>query len=359
MQHRQPIHAPKPPAVLSSVAARRAVATVDGYMKTELGARALQFALDRKWIDALLGGPLRAAKLLDIAGASPRTGGLLIEILASSGVLRNVDQAIGLTQEFREALAHLDLLSAKLWFALTVAPDVHTLFAELFTDVPQFMGQARVFELFRYDRSEDVTSENLDFARQWVGYTTALTKYEGPVVIEALDLADRTRFLDVGGNSGEFARQVATRWPCLVAEVFDLPVVCRLGEEHMGRSPGAARVQFVPGDLRRDPLPGGYDALCFKSILHDWPDDYTASFLVKAAQSLEPGGRVIIFERAQIAHGGQPLPFSMVANLVFLPFFRAAELYERWLLAAGFEQIEVTTLELEMPFHLIQARKPT
>jgi hypothetical protein len=343
---------------LPATEARRAVERVDHFLATELEARALQFALNHGWIDALAAQDRAIPELFAMAGALPRTGQLLIDLLAAENLLAVARDVVSLSDEFRSVLPHRELLEAKLWFAILVAPDVHELFDPLFTDVPRFMAGAKVFELFRYDRCMEITNANLREARRWVEYTTALTRYEAPVALEAVDLAGVQRLLDVGGNSGEFARQAVRHWPGLSVDVLDLPVVCRLGEEHIARHGDPSRVRFLPGDLRTQPMPAGYGAISFKSVLHDWPDDHARAFLAKAAASLAPGGQLLIFERAQIRVGSAHMPFSMVANLVFLPFFRAASVYVDWLGQLGFEDIEIAMLELEMDFHLIVARRP-
>ena len=48
----------------------------------------------------------------------------------------------------------------------------------------------------------------------------------------------------------------------------------------------------------------------------------------------------------------------MIPNLLFLHFFRAPRFYTRSLSALGLQDINVQRVELEMPFHLISARKP-
>lgn len=328
----------------------RALASVNEFLMTEIEARALSLAFDSGLIDRLARGEGGGAHF------SPTAGRLLSGILRTSGVI--AASGTELTDRFAAALAYRDLLEARLWFCNLVAPDVHQLFAQLLTDIPQFMARSKVFELFRYDRALEVTESNLAFTAQWVGYTTTLTKYEAPAAIERLDLRGRRRLLDVGGNSGEFARQIVAAWPELTATVFDLPVVCELGRRHLSRFPEAPRVAFMPGDLRQDALPGAQDVVSFKSVLHDWPDDPARDFLGKAFEALAPDGRLVIFERGEIEVGERPLPYWMVANLVFLPFFRRSAIYCGWLAELGFVDIDVAEIEVEMPFHLITARKP-
>lgn len=330
---------------------------VDRFLETEIEARALALAFSHGLIDSLAGAPDVARSELHRLSRMPEGAfAFFLQLLAGNGVVRGGEQ-LRLTPEFRSVLAWRDLLEAKLWFVNLVAPDVHGLFAELLCDVPRFMAEARVFELFRYDRCIEVTSENLAATAQWVGYTSTLTRYEASACLDRLDLSGSAKVMDVGGNSGEFARQMCERHPSLTATVFDLPVVCELGRRHVSASPQAARVAFCEGDLRHDALPAGHDVVSFKSVLHDWPANEAAAFLGKAADALEPGGRVVIFERMPIEISGARLPYSMVANLVFLPFFRQPDFYAAQLDRLGFVDIIVQRIGIEMPFALVTARK--
>lgn len=331
---------------------------VDRFMETEIEARALALAFSVGLIDRLLAeGAVARGDISRLVPMPEAAFGLFLQLLAGNDVTRG-DDRIGLTPDFRAALAYRDLLQAKLWFSNLVAPDVHGLFAELLSDIPQFMARAKVFELFRYDRCFVVTPENMTETARWVDYTTILTRYEAPLCLDALDLGKSRKILDVGGNSGEFVRQVCERNPAIEATVFDLPVVCSLGRRHVSASPQASRIEFLEGDLRSDPLPSGHDVISFKSVLHDWPEEDAALFLSKAADALEPGGRLVIFERMPIRLNGKRLPYSMVANLVFLPFFRKPDFYTDALGELGFVDIAVRSIGIEMPFALISARKP-
>ncbi len=64
--------------------------------------------------------------------------------------------------------------------------------------------------------------------------------------------------LDVGGNSGEFVLQICRKNPAILATVFDLPLVCEIGLEHIQPQPEADRITFVKGNAVYDNLPTGY-----------------------------------------------------------------------------------------------------
>jgi hypothetical protein len=332
---------------------------VDRYLAMELSARALALAFARGWIDRLASGDRLDVQVLSALACMPQgSARAVLDLLSASGVVKD-SGGYGLVPEFRQALEVRDLLEAKLWFANLVAPDVHEHFEALLTDVPRFMANAKVFELFRYDRCLAVTAENLELTRRWVSYTTTLTKYEAPEALVRLNLAESRSLLDVGGNSGEFARQACARQPRLMATVYDLPVVCELGRQHVGNFAEGGRVHFMEGDLRgQSTLPRGHDVISFKSVLHDWPEDYAKAFLGKAVEALEPRGQLAIFERGTIRLDEAPLTYAMVPNLVFLPFFRDPGLYLDTLAGLGMTDIAVEWMELDMPFFLVTARKP-
>ncbi len=180
-------------------------------------------------------------------------------------------------------------------------------------------------------------------------------------MLDAIDLARRASFLDIGGNSGEFALQACRRYPSIEATVVDLPVVCALGRDHIAavaRPEEASRIRFCPADFRHDPLPAAADVVSFKSVLHDWQDADAERLLERARAVVRPGGRMLIFERGPIEIGTSRLPYSMAPNLVFLKFLRPPDLYLKTLARLGFSVIEHRRIMLEMEFNLIVARRP-
>lgn len=345
-------------ALTETAAHGDAFACVDRHLTTETEARALALALDLGWIDRLASGPVEMHRLPAASGMPETAVRLLLSLLSAAGVATQTPDGVALTAAFRETLRFRDLLEARLWFLGEVSPDVHRHFGALLCDLPAFMERAAVFELFRYDRCFDTTPDNLALSRRWVAYTTALTRYEAPACWGRVDPRRSARLLDLGGNSGEFARQACAMAPRLRATVFDLPVVCALGREHVAGQPGGERLCFVQGDLRHDALPEGHDLVTFKSVLHDWPDEFALAFVDRAVEALAPGGRLVIFERATIPLDGRRLSHAMSANLVFLPFFREARFYLDALARRGLGDIGCDTIELDMPFHLITGVKP-
>jgi SAM-dependent methyltransferase len=335
---------------------------VDDFLLTELDARAIRSAFETGIMDALVAQGLMSLPALAAKSRMDPAGfHLLTGLLEVNNVVRRKGDQLALTPAFVRALGFRDLLETRIDFADLVWPDIHSLFTPLLADLPQFMARSKVFDLFRYDRCMNVTAENLEATKSWVRLTTCLTKYESMAVLDAIDLGSARSFLDIGGNSGEFALQTCRRYPAVEAMVVDLPVVCALGRSHIAAvatPQEAARIRFCAADFRRDPLPAAADVVTFKSVLHDWPDADAERILERARTVVRPGGRMLIFERGPIEIGKSRLPYSMAPNLVFLKFLRPPDIYLKKLAELGFTAIEHRRIELEMGFNLIVARRP-
>jgi len=335
---------------------------VNAFLATEMDARAIKAALELGVVDALNGGaPVSESEFSARQGINRSGLKLLIDMLEANGAVERKGDYIALTQAFKTALSFRDLLESRIDFADLVWPDIHTLFPALLTDLPQFMARSKVFELFRYDRCLTVTPENLRAAAAWTRFTTVLTRYESGPALDAVDLGGVGSFTDLGGNTGEFARQVCARNPATTATVVDLPVVCALGKEHIAavaETAEAARITFFPADMRSDNLPPPADLVAFKSVLHDWPDADAERLLERGAGLVRPGGRLMIYERGPFETRGKRIAYVSAPDLVFLHFLRPAELYLKKLSSLGFGEIEYRTIDLDIRFHLIVARRP-
>ncbi len=338
----------------------RAHLCVDAFADELVSARALHTALETGLIDELLdAGPdgCTGTRLSERAGLHGRGVAMLVGLLRAGGVVAEADGRLVLTDAFRRALAYRDLLEARLGFAFDVLPDFHDRFTTLLRDPDAFMGDSRLFELFRYDRCFEPSPENRRLTWRWMELTTVLTRYEARACLNRYDFGRHRRMLDIGGNSGEFARQACRAAPRLQATVADLPLVCELGAEYLRGEAEAARIGFHPGDARFDPLPAGHDLVTFKSFLHDWPDSDARLWLQTAWEALAPGGCLLIYERGPLEVSAGVPGFSLLPHLLFVHAYREPDLYLETLRALGAEDLSVRHIALEMPFQLVTARK--
>jgi len=331
---------------------------VDDFLKSLVDARALATAFELGLIDYILQNPgVHLDDLRRALGSDERGLRFLLDLIAANQVIEEYKGKIKLTQLFIRALKFRDLLEAKVEFANFVAPDVIDHLTTLVHRPQQFGQDSRTFELFCYGRSLEQGPENYELTKRWVRITTALTKYEAQVCLKHYDFSRHRRMLDIGGNSGEFALRVCKAHPGIEATVFDLPVVCDVGLEHIRSEPEAGRITFLKGNALVDPLPQGRDLITFKSMLHDWPEREAKHFIARAREALAPGGTLLIFERGPIEIAGTTPPYSMIPFLLFFRSFRSPDLYTDQLHALGFRDVHVQRIELETPFHLVTGVK--
>ena len=328
---------------------------IEKFVQDAMHSRALQAAFDHGLIDRLLVSPLAAAEWgserMDASGAR-----FLLQLLAAADVVTLADDHAELTAAFRQALRYRDLLQTKLKFAQLLAADYFAKMDHLLRCAEDFMAHSVLFELFDYGNCTQVTPASCQQASRWMELTTMLTRYEAPVCAAHYAFDQHKQMLDVGGNSGEFALQVCRRSDNLQAMVLDLPAVCAVGQRHLQGTDVQARVRFQPGNMLQDAFPGA-DLITWKSVLHDWPDDHAAHLLCKTYESLPSGGRILIFERQAWDFSRHPTSYGLLPVFLFFRSYRTPDDYRRLLQQAGFANIDVQTIELEVPFLLATARR--
>lgn len=331
---------------------------VDGFIRTLVDARALKTAFELGLVDRLIEHRSGSVEALGRAvGADPQGLRFLLDMLAANGVVEESRGDVRLSRRFLDALRFRDLLETKLDFAGFTINDFADLFTALVKDSRGFAAKARLFQLFDYRRCLEPSPENYAQTRAWVRITSTLTRYEALACIGLHDFSGYRRVLDVGGNSGEFILQLCRHNPALRGTVFDLPLVCEVGMEHLLGEAEQPRIGFFPGDARSDPLPAGYDLITFKSMLHDWPEEEARGFLAKAVQALEAGGTLLIFERGPMRVREATPPFSALPTLLFFRSYREPAWYVTELEALGLQDANVREIDLDAPFFVVSAKK--
>ncbi|HYL25164.1 MAG TPA: methyltransferase [Burkholderiales bacterium] len=331
---------------------------VDEFIATMVGARALKSAFELGLVDRLLESRSGSVEALGRALGVDAPGlRLLLDLLGASGVVEERGGDVRLGKRFLEALRYRDLLETKLDFAGFSINDFADLFTALVKEPRGFTARARMFQLFDYRRCLEPSRENYAQVRAWMRVTSTLTRYEAGACLELYDFGGHRRALDVGGNSGEFLLQLCRRHPRLAGTVFDLPLVCDIGMEHLLAEPEASRIGFIKGDLRSDPLPSGYDLISFKSMLHDWPPEDAERFLAGALQALAPAGTLLIFERSPLQLREAAVPFSLIPTLLFFRSYRVPAQYAAWLEALGMRELVLREVQLDSAFFVLSAKK--
>jgi SAM-dependent methyltransferase len=332
---------------------------VDEFLATANDARVLKTAFELRLVDRLLETqPATPEALAADLGLDAPGLGMLLDLLAASGIVDGTGEKVRLSDRFTLALRYRDLLEARLDYAGYLSVDFLDRFTTLITDPKRFQREAQLYQLFDYARCFDRTRENVRRAKAWVRLTTALTRYEAAPCFAAYDFGRHRRMLDVGGNSGEFALRACKAHPGLTATVMDLPVVCAIGQEQVLPEPERDRVSFLPANALEDPLPEGFDLITFKSMLHDWPEHEATRLLAKAADALAPGGTLLVYERGPIRPREKKPTFATIPTLLFFRSYREPSFYVERFGWADLEDVTVTPVALDTPFFVATGRKP-
>ncbi|MDB5820104.1 MAG: Methyltransferase [Rhizobacter sp.] len=163
-------------------------------------------------------------------------------------------------------------------------------------------------------------------ARQsWFGFDHFYSDLAFPVVCSRLAAGPPRRLLDVGCNTGRFAREYLNAVPGARVGLVDLPMQIGAACESMAAAGVLGRVDCFELDLldAQSALPGGYDLVWMSQLLDCFSEAEIVSILGKVRAALEPGGSLWIlelfwdrqrFEAAAFSLQQTSLYFSCVAN---------------------------------------------
>lgn len=232
---------------------------------------------------------------------------------------------------------------------------MHT--AHLWTSWSRLTDCVKAGTAVNYDEMVD---RGDDWTEAFIAAMHKNASVRAPLVVRTLNLDGVHRILDLGGGSGAYAIAFARTRPDIVATVFDLPTVLPITKRYADASGVGAQIQFVTGDLRRDPYGHAYDMAFISAICHMNGPEENVAMLSKTHQALRPGGRVVIQDF--ILHDDKSGPLSgtlfalnMLVNTKHGSAYSGAE-YTAWLTEAGFAQIE--RIKLPGPTDLIVGSRP-
>jgi predicted O-methyltransferase YrrM len=153
-------------------------------------------------------------------------------------------------------------------------------------------------------------------ARQLTLALAGRAKNVAPSLAEVASLDDAEVLLDVGGGTGIYSIACLQRYPQLRAIVFDRPQVLKVAKEFAQEYGVTDRLSLHAGDMFSDPLPK-CDVALLSNILHDWDVPQCQELVNRCAESIHPGGRVLIHDvLLNDAHDG-PLPIALYSAALF------------------------------------------
>src|SRR5207244_967401 len=116
-----------------------------------------------------------------------------------------------------------------------------------------------------------------------------------PATVATIRLPPKAqRFLDLGGGPGSYAIALAKRHPRLVGIVMDQTVV--IAKRLILKQGLGARLKARAGNILRDDLGSGYDAVLVSNVVHVFDEKENRSLLKRVREALRPGGKIFIVE---------------------------------------------------------------
>jgi hypothetical protein len=163
------------------------------------------------------------------------------------------------------------------------------------------------------------------FAASFTAGMNSRGAYLANGVVEALDLKNHKKLLDIGGASGIYAAVLCLKHAHLQGAVFEKPPVDKVAAYSLQKMNLSDRISLIPGDMFHDRLPAGYDVHFLSHVLHDWDLPEVRAVLRNSYQSLEPGVIIVIHD----AHINEAKtgPLSVAEYSVLLMFLSEGKCY--------------------------------
>lgn len=128
-------------------------------------------------------------------------------------------------------------------------------------------------------------------------FNNALSEYtlDYLPILELYDFSKVKTVMDLGGGSGKLLSQILQKNSHIKkAILFDMNNV--IGEVRTGvEDYGHLSIEMIHGNFFADSLPES-DAIIMSRVLHDWDDEKAIKILENAKKSLQPGGKLVLFE---------------------------------------------------------------
>ena len=161
-----------------------------------------------------------------------------------------------------------------------------------------------------------------------------------------------SELLDVGSGPATYPIALCRRFPNLRAAIIDLPATLNITQRFVREAGMEERIRLIPGDYRKDAIPGDYDLIFLSNIIHGEDYDNNRSLIQKLANHLKPLGRLIIKDHILDDSRANPA-VGAIFSLLMLLTTDGGRCYSfnevrAWMEGAGLSRVE----QIELPFPL-------
>jgi len=161
--------------------------------------------------------------------------------------------------------------------------------------------------------------------KSWFAFDHFYSDLAFPAVCDRLAADPPASLLDIGCNTGRWARMCLERLPQTRIGLADLPLQLDVAKANLHDAASPGRVQYFPTDLldAGTALPQGFDLIWMSQLLDCFSEDEVVAILTKVRQAMPANGRLWIlelfwdrqrFEAAALSLQQTSLYFTCVAN---------------------------------------------
>jgi O-methyltransferase domain/Dimerisation domain len=308
--------------------------TPDPIMKIALGfmaAKHLFVASEIGVFEKLAGGSATLDELAAASGIPGRTLRISADAMVSLGLLEREDGryrnstaaatflAGGTGPDLRPMLRFWDKLSYPAWLELESA-------------VRNGEGRAGFFKF--NEEQQQIFSLGVE----------AFSAPAAMALAAAYDFGRHRRLLDVAGGTGSILIAVLRRHPALRGTLFELAGTCAVARRRLAREPEGARIEVIEGDLLKDSLPEGHDAVVAANIVHGLSEAHNLDLLRNTRAHVSVGARLLLVDLWMDASRTQP-PAAPLMSGEFLIHAGEGQSYaedeaDAWLTQTGWRKLE-------------------
>jgi ubiquinone/menaquinone biosynthesis C-methylase UbiE len=238
------------------------------------------------------------AKLAEHLGLAPRAGVVLFTALRAMDLLSVDANGIVVLPPISEE--HLlpggDFYMGDYLSLMADSPGVQNIVQRLKSNRPLGADQPDQSVAFIFREGMESAMDEEKKARHLTLALSGRAKNVAPHLAEKIDLTGVSTLLDVGGGTGIYSIACLQKYPALKAIIWDRPEVLKIAAEFGTEFGALDRMELIPGDMFRDPVPDNCEAILFSNILHDWDFPECHELLKRAHAALPPMGKVIIHD---------------------------------------------------------------
>lgn len=180
-------------------------------------------------------------------------------------------------------------------------------------------------------------------------------------LVHLVDLAGRSRMLDIGGGPGTYSALFAEQHPQLHSTIIDLPGVAEFGAEIVASMGYADRIDIQPGSYREIDWPGGMDVVLISGVFHRESEQTCRELIERSKAALVDGGLLIVSDVFTDADHTSPTLATLFGLTMMLSApdggIHADASVQTWMTEAGFGAATVQSFPPPMPHRVITATK--